>query len=284
MPWVQRGHRLYFYESRRIDGKPRRVYRGTGSTGRLHELLTSYERRQRAKLVTAAAARKAEIMGLKSATRRVWDMIRQLFRAARLVYGEYQHKGQWRRRGEFNFTRTDQMTMMPSPEVNELGKQLTALNDRANRGDRSALAELEELLDRHPAVWQTAARLSADTAAGWSRLLGDGGAVTESCTRREVTAWKAGLCGQDPAPLVTAAVDAAGVAWLAQRFAERELFGAGEKKRAAAVRQLAAANRQVQDALKLVMAARAAAESAAKTSADSAAGATSPRLFEGAAG
>ncbi len=284
MPWVQRGRRRYFYTAERINGKPRRVYGGTGSAGRRHELLTSYERQQRAKLLTAAAARKAEIIALKSATRRVWDMIRQLVRAARLVHGEYQHKNQWRRRGNFTFTRTDLMTVTPSPEVNELGERLLELNDRANRGDRSALAELEELLDRHPAVWQTAARLAADTAAGWARLLGDGGVVTEACLRREVLAWKAGLCGQDPTPLETAAVDAAGVAWLAQRFAEREAFRAGDNKRDAALKQLAAANRQVQESLKLVLVARAAADAVANRAAEENKVSSGPRLFGGAAG
>ncbi len=99
-----------------------------------------------------------------------------------------------------------------------------------------------------------------------------------------MTAWKAGLAGLDPTPLVTAAVDAAGVAWLAQRFAERELFQAGEKKRAAAVRQLAAANRQVQDAIRLVMAARAIADATANRAEDDNKVAGGPRLFGGAAG
>ncbi len=177
------------------------------------------------------------------------------------------------------------MTPVPpslTPTPTDLGQQLTELNDRANRGDRSALAELEELLDRHAEVWQTAARLSADTAAGWARLLGDGGAVTEGCLRREVANWKAGLCGLEPSPLVTAAVDAAGVAWLGQRFAEREVFAYGEKKRSPAVRQLSAANRQVQESLKLVMAARAVADAAANRAADDNKVAGGPRLFGGA--
>lgn len=201
-----------------------------------------------------------------------------------LAHGEYQHKNQWRRRGDFTFTRTDLMTVTPSPEVNELGKQLTALNDRANRGDRSALAELEELLDRHPEVWQTAARLAGDTAAGWARLLGDGGAVSEACLRQEVAAWKAGLSGLEPSPLITAAVDAAGVAWLAQRFAEREVFAASEKKRATAVRQLATANRQVQEALKLVLSVRAITDAAVLANKETPATASGPRLFGGAVG
>ncbi len=99
-----------------------------------------------------------------------------------------------------------------------------------------------------------------------------------------VTAWKAGLAGPDPAPLVTAAVDAAGIAWLSQRFAEREVFQAGEKKRAAAVRLLGAANRQVQDALKLVLVARAAADATANRAEDENKVAGGPRLFDGAAG
>ena len=106
-------------------------------------------------------------------------------------------------------------------------------------------------------------RLSADTAAGWARLLGDGGAVSEACMRRELASWNAGLCGQESTPLVKAAVDAAGVAWLTQRYAEREVFTTGEKKRATAVRQLEMANRQVQEAITLVLAARAASRAVA---------------------
>ena len=79
--------------------------------------------------------------------------------------------------------------------------------------------------------------------------------------------------------LVTAAVDAAGVA----RLAERELFSSSEKKRATAVRQLATANRQGQEAIKLVLAARGIAESAVKR-ADEHQAAQGPRLFDGSAG
>ncbi len=108
--------------------------------------------------------------------------------------------------------------------------------------------------------------------------------MTEACLRRELIAWKAGLAGPVPTPLVTAALEVAGVAWLAQRYVERELFSVGEKKRAAAVRQLAAANRQVQDASKLVMAARAIAEATTIRAVDKSNVAGGPRLFDGAAG
>ncbi len=252
---------------------------------------------------------------LQRDTRSVEILVRQLVRAVRLVGGEYQHRGQWRWRAGRRHGRLDLCGRVPvklkppvrssgfrppspfipeiavtpippslNPITADLGQRLLDLNDRANRGDRSALAELEELLDRHPAVWQTAAQLAADTAAGWARLLGDRGAVSESCMRRKLAAWKAGLAGPDPAPLVTAAVDAAGAVWLAQRYAEREAFRAGDKKRAAAVRQLAATNRQVQDALKLVLVARAAADAAANRAADDNNVGNGPRLFDGAAG
>ena len=126
--------------------------------------------------------------------------------------------------------------------------------------------------------------LATDTSTGWARLLGDGQPVAEACLRREVTAWKAGLCGLEPTPLVTAAVDAAGVAWLAQRYAEREVFSSGEKKRTAALRQLAVANRQLQDAIKLVMVARSTSEAAVTRVADNNVVTSGPRLFGGPAG
>jgi hypothetical protein len=315
MAWEWRGRNRYFYQPVRAGGQPRRLYWGAGEVGRLHELLTVHDRRLRAKRLGAMRARLASVAAARRDTRSVVVWVRQLVRAARLVGGQYQHRGQWRWRAGRRLGRLDpagpaparvQAPVRPSgftppspfipeiamtlqaadtpPNPTDLGRHLTDLNDRANRGDRSALAELEEVLDCHPIVWQTAARLSADTAAGWARLLGDGGAVTEVCLRREMSLWKAGLAGPEPTPLVTAAVDAAGVVWLAQRFAERELFATSEKKRVVALRQLAAVNRQVQDALKLVMVARGAADVVAnRASADNKV-AAGPRLFDGATG
>jgi hypothetical protein len=80
---------------------------------------------------------------------------------------------------------------------------------------------------------------------------------------------------------VTAAVNTAGVAWLAQRHTERELFRAERGKRAVAVRQLSTVNRQVRDALKLVLEARRVADHAAARAADDTT-APGPRLFGGA--
>ncbi len=316
MPWELRGKHQYFYQPVRVRGKPRRIYWGAGDAGRLHELLTVKDRRLRKKRAAEAREKTVTANALRRDTRAVEGWVRQLVRAVRLVGGEYQHRGQWRWRAGCRHGRPGLCGRVavkvkppvrssgfipPSPFIPEiavtpippslnpitadLGRLLTELNDRANRGDRSALAELEELLDRHPAVWQTAARLAADTAAGWARLLGDGGPVTEACLRRELAACKAGLAGTEPTPLVTAAVDAAGIAWLSQRFSEREAFRAGDKKRAAAVRQLAAANRQVQEALKLVVVARsAAAAAAARSTDDGATGVNGPRLFDGTTG
>ncbi len=78
-----------------------------------------------------------------------------------------------------------------------------------------------------------------------------------------------------------AAVEADGVAWLAQRFAEREVFAAGEKKRAAAVQQLRVANRQVQEAIKLIVVVRTTSDAAVLAIKDTPA-ASGPRLFGGA--
>ncbi len=70
-----------------------------------------------------------------------------------MVHGEYQHKGPWRR-GNFTLRRLNQMTMTTPPEVTGLGDRLLELNDRANH-DPAALAEREDLLDRHPLGWGT---------------------------------------------------------------------------------------------------------------------------------
>lgn len=91
----------------------------------------------------------------------------------------------------------------------ELGRRLLNLNERANRGDETALSELEDLLDRPQRVWQTYVTLVEDTAAGWAKLLGHGQAVEAACLRQQLKAGTDDLAGADAPPLVLAAVGAA---------------------------------------------------------------------------
>lgn len=290
MGWESRGKRRYYYQPVRADGRPRRIYRGAGDVGRVHELLTAHERRERAVKREAARAHAAAVAELRKLTTRVRWWAGQLVRAARLLGGGYQHKGQWRRRGN-RYTNTRGMNTMATANPTgpagqsdpaEIGRLLFGLNERANGGDRSALAELDDLLDRHPIVWQKYTELAADTSAGWAQLLGHGQPVEIACLRRHLTAWTAELAGCDAQPSVLAAVEAAKVAWLAVRYAEAELLAAPVAKRPAALGRLTAANRQLLDAIKLVATAKTVSATRTEKATGEAQGRIAPRLFGGA--
>lgn len=95
-------------------------------------------------------------------------------------------------------------------------------------------------------------------------------------------AWAAELAGGDPPPLVTAAAEAATVAWLAVRYAEADLQAAPMAKRAAAVARLTAANRELRETLKLVTAAMTACATRGEKAAAEGQARVAPRLFGGA--
>ncbi len=288
MPWEIRNGRRYYYSVERVNGEPRRVYRGYGDVGRLHELIDREAARRRGKRQTAAAARRQLLTALAVAGRAALSWARQAVRSARLLNFEHQHRGQWRRHLPGNSTRRrqevtmDTTTKMGTPEGVPLEEYVLRLNDRANRGDATALAELRALFDRHPEVWRVGADAELATSTGWANLLSDGQAAVNECVSRRVAEWKAGLAGPDPTPVVAAAVAAAAVAWLAGCYAQRVLHAAPPNKRPAALEKLAAANRQLQQAIRLVMDARAAADDAVtRATVDTATSVSGPRLFGG---
>lgn len=131
-------------------------------------------------------------------------------------------------------------------------------------------------------MWRAGADAALAATAGWADLLADGQVMVAECITRRVAEWKAGLAGPAPPPVVEAAVNAAAVAWLAQCHAQQVLCAAPPAKRSGAFDRAAAANRQLQQAVRLVLDARTAADAAtARTSAGGATAASGPRLFGG---
>ena len=47
MGWEKRGSVLYYYSPARIDGDPRKIYRGNGPAGRAHEIMDRQAARRR---------------------------------------------------------------------------------------------------------------------------------------------------------------------------------------------------------------------------------------------
>jgi hypothetical protein len=129
-----------------------------------------------------------------------------------------------------------------TPEKTDAGwaallAQLDDLNNKANAGDRRALEELRDLLDKHPEVCRHAGNLAEIAENSWLALLVEGSALGREATKRQLAALKAKLAGEHPTPIEQLLVDNITVAYLAQRHAEiREACDSGGSIQQAAYR------------------------------------------------
>jgi hypothetical protein len=105
-------------------------------------------------------------------------------------------------------------------EAVRLRRQLQVLTERANAGDRQALAELRQLLDSHPEIEQHVGDLARLAEAAWiEHVVGKDTLVNES-VKRQVAELKRNLSGERPTTLETLVVDLVGINYLAERHAE----------------------------------------------------------------
>jgi hypothetical protein len=99
MPWVDRGHRKYFYKSKRLpDGRIGKVYFGNGWRAEQAAKADAEAKRRR-------EAARAEIRRIEVALQRLDDLVTELDECSNLLTmatlftnGWHQHKGQWRKR------------------------------------------------------------------------------------------------------------------------------------------------------------------------------------------
>jgi hypothetical protein len=99
MAWEQRGKHRYFYQSRRINGKPRRMYMGCGHVGELNARLHDRARRQRQTEDQAWQVEQVQLARADAVMNELRTLADLIARAKLLLAGFYEHHGEWRRRG-----------------------------------------------------------------------------------------------------------------------------------------------------------------------------------------
>jgi hypothetical protein len=94
MGWEHKGRQRYFYESVRVDGKPRRAYFGHGAEAEERARIAAENtQRRQAERATRCRVAQAEVV-LDDAAR----MVALLTRAVLVANGLHEHHGDWRRR------------------------------------------------------------------------------------------------------------------------------------------------------------------------------------------
>lgn len=224
----QRGGQ-YFYRSVRLGGVPRKLYVGRGPAAKMLAKAVA-QRRQQAE--AERAARRAEQARLAPADAALADLAAWtglLVRAALVLQGFHEHRGEWRR-WRYDMSRRPKGSTTARPRKGSAGARAAAdpgqdraafsdLVARANAGDRAALDDLRALLDRRPEIAEAAGDLARCAEGVWTDLLVGEDALRRESVQRRLAALGADLAGEHATELEKLLVDEILVCYLAKQYA-----------------------------------------------------------------
>jgi hypothetical protein len=94
------------------------------------------------------------------------------------------------------------------------------LADRANRGSEQALANLRQLLDDCPDIWESVGNLARHAEMAWLDLIAGENRLTLESVKRQIARMKENLLGQHPTAMEMLLVDRIVASHLAVEHAE----------------------------------------------------------------
>jgi hypothetical protein len=98
MAWEARRGRHYYYESLRIEGRPRKRYIGAGPAAEEYARLDAQRRQEREAQRNALHVEQARVAPADRALRAFGALADLLARSLLLLGGYHEHRGCWRRR------------------------------------------------------------------------------------------------------------------------------------------------------------------------------------------
>lgn len=169
MGWEWRRSQQYYYQFARIDGKPRRIYIGSGAIGRLHASIDAEVREQR-------RSEQQQRQAWRNAQRLLRDGIelaRAVVAASLTLEGWYSHKGQWRKARRRSRARLHQpLPVVPREPLRDV---LRALALRTQRGDTRARHRLNWFMRQSDELQATVNLLLSDLDSALDRLGAENG-------------------------------------------------------------------------------------------------------------
>ena len=98
MAWERRGSNLFYYQSKRVDGRVQKKYVGAGEVAQAIAHADETIRRSRAAQSERGRVELEEARTLVSAGEELWEAADILAVAQLVAAGYHRHKGQWRMR------------------------------------------------------------------------------------------------------------------------------------------------------------------------------------------
>ena len=229
MGLVQRGGRVYYYLSKRINGRVVTRYQGAGAAA---DLLSRFAALARDRRETEAADRRAkddEFRG-RTARYRTWlDGVAGIVADALRAAGWHQHRREWRRRRGAVMSGVavrvgDAGTWVPAEVSAAAGPLDPDARARAGKGDRSALPAVDAYLGNPAAValWGDVGR---HVLQKWARRTAGGDLTVERAVLRAASDLRARLAGPDPSALDVLVAERVVLAWVFAHWCEYQYAG-----------------------------------------------------------
>ena len=171
MGWETRGNQKYYYKSTRIDGQPRKIYLGTGSVGRAHEIMDRQLAREKKRNPAEQARHRHYLREGDRLWSETWTWLALLAEAHLHLEGWYRHRGQWRKAKRKARTRQSRVPIPVNLERASLQTHLKVLNARSNAADPDADEELQAFLEGHPEIWEAVGDLNCAALMLWAGYL-----------------------------------------------------------------------------------------------------------------
>ena len=171
MGWETRGKQRYYYKSTRIDGQPRKIYLGTGSVGRAHEIMDRQLAREKKRNPAEQARHRHYLREGDRLWSETWTWLSLLAEAHLHLEGWYRHRGQWRKAKRKARTRQSRVPIPVNLERASLQEHLKVLNARSNAADPDADEELQAFLEEHPEIWEAVGDLNRAALMLWAGYL-----------------------------------------------------------------------------------------------------------------
>lgn len=100
MGWETRANNRYYYRKRRVNGRVRSEYVGSGIFAELAAQMDEMDREDRERIRAEQMRARDEFMELSHQVDAINERLRSLTSAALMGAGWYMHRGQWRRKRE----------------------------------------------------------------------------------------------------------------------------------------------------------------------------------------
>jgi hypothetical protein len=228
MALEHRNGRVYYYTSRRIGGRVRRVYGGSGACAELAALLDDDARERRKQATVRIRLRIDAARDDNTKYRRWFAEAAGVIAEALVRAGWHLVRRQWRKRRGMTVNvpaqQVGELSWVASELSAQAGKLAEETREKANKQDKAALKVVDAFLD-HPAARALWGDLGRHVLAQWADLYAGKNETMKRAVLRFASDLRSNLAGENPSALDVLLAERVVLAWLFANWSEYQYAG-----------------------------------------------------------